>query len=100
MRICFDTRKFGHFKSFQRLRHLIIDAVALYASTTIHHQHFTSCRDQSGQTGYGTFAENNLYRVTKLKIIHGPYFELKPLNFISVSIFLVFRGKSPFIILE
>ena len=100
MRICFDSRKLGHFKSFQRLRHLAVDAVFLYATAAIHHQHFTSFRNQSGQTGYGTFAENNLYRVTKLKIIHGPYFELKPLNFISVSIFLVFRGKSPFIIQE
>ena len=100
MRICFDSRKLGHFKSFQRLRHLAVDAVFLYATAAIHHQHFTSFRNQSGQTGYGTFAENNLYRVTKLKIIHDPYFELKPLNFISVSIFLVFRGKSPFIIQE
>ena len=82
------------------VRHLAVDAVFLYATAAIHHQHFTSFRNQSGQTGYGTFAENNLYRVTKLKIIHGPYFELKPLNFISVSIFLVFRGKSPFIIQE
>ena len=100
MRICFDSRKLGHFKTFQRLCHLAVDAVFLYASAAIHHQHFTSFRNQSGQTGYGTFAENNLYRVTKLKIIHGSYFELKPLNFISVSIFLVFRGKSPFIIQE
>ena len=70
MRIWFDTRKFGHFKTFQCLCHLVVDAVFLYASAAIDHQHSASCRNQSRQTGNGTFAENNLYRVTKLKIIH------------------------------
>lgn len=45
-----------------------------------------------------TFAENDLYK--KSKMVHDTYFELKPLNFISVNIFFVFNGKSPFMIHE